>query len=80
MQIYWHPQDRCDLGTVFYHDPTKQKILHEFTSHPNSGYLMFNAHEYHGQQPQLWHDMSRPVPDNVMRLSSYLWLGPYKKY
>ena len=78
MQLYWLPQDRTDLGTEFYYDRGRTKSIKLFKNEPNSGYIMFNAHEYNGQKQLLWHDMQQTVPEGVTRLSSYVWLGPYE--
>jgi hypothetical protein len=72
MQLYWTQQNQ-DLGTTFYHDRSATQLIQQFASRPNSGYLMLN------QQPEqlLWHDMQQAVPAGTVRLSSYIWFGPY---
>ena len=73
LQVYWHP-DREDLGTAFYSSSNVKDLIHYFVSSPNTGYLMFNTHQ---PRPELWHDMTKPVPADVLRLCLYISFGPY---
>jgi hypothetical protein len=73
LQVYWHP-DREDLGTAFYSSRNVNDLIHYFASRPNTGYLMFNTHQ---PRPELWHDMTKPVPVDVLRLCLYISFGPY---
>ena len=79
MQIYFYPQYQDDLGTAFFNTPNYDDLLHVFASVPNSGYLMFNSRLHQNDRLRLWHDMLHPVPRDVVRLTLYCWLGPYKK-
>jgi hypothetical protein len=73
MQVYWQP-NQADLGTAFYTTNNYNDLTHYFASRPNTGYIMLNTHE---PRPALWHDMQRPVPDAVQRVTLYISFGPY---
>ena len=72
MHLYWTvPNDT--LGTGFYRYKDPKSILYQFSSKPNSGYIMLNHLADDGSQPLLWHAMFNPVPKDTIRVSSY-WL------
>jgi len=73
LQVYWQPE-QTDLGTAFYNSSDRLDLLHYFASRSNTGYIMLNTHE---PRPPLWHDMQRPVPDAVQRVTLYISFGPY---
>ena len=75
LQIYLQSNGQTDLGTVFYRTNNHNDALHTFESQPNTGYIMFNQPE--ATRPVLWHDMSRAVPEGVLRLCLYICFGPY---
>ena len=70
MQLYWH-QPGSEYGTGFYRYHTESSLIHQFTSDPNTGYIMLNHLDPDGNQPLQWHAMLNPVPDGTYRLSSY---------
>jgi hypothetical protein len=75
LQVYLQP-DQLDLGTAFYRTSSGQDLAHYFASEPNTGYIMFNAHE---PSTELWHDMQQAVPEQVLRLCLYVGMGPYTR-
>jgi hypothetical protein len=69
MQIYLLDGD-TELGTVFYHDSQGQHVRYAFAYKPNTGYLMLN-------HPGQWHGMTKTLPANKLRLSSYTYFGKF---
>jgi hypothetical protein len=78
IQIYLLPVDATNLGTTFFNSNNELDVLHRFCSTPNTGYLMFNQHQYLGSRKLLWHDMEQAVPESVMRLCFYVSLPEYE--
>lgn len=70
MQIYWSVPGP-EYGTGFYQYKNPDSLLYQFTSRPNTGYIMLNHPDPDGSQPLLWHAMLRPVPAGHIRVSSY---------
>ena len=70
MQLYWIIPSE-DYGTGFYYHKNKKHLMYQFTSRPNTGYLMLNHNEPDESQPLLWHAMLNPVPAGSYRISSY---------
>ena len=69
MQIYLLDSN-VDLGTVFYLDKEGKQVRYTFPYIRNTGYLMLN-------RPGQWHGMTRIVPTNHVRLSSYTYFGKF---
>jgi len=65
MQIYLNDIDRT-LGTSFFYENDIKNKRYEFEFKPNTGYLMINDK---GQ----WHGMTRSVPLDTYRLSTYTY-------
>ena len=70
MQMYWLVPGP-DWGTGFYRYKSRDSLLYQFSSRPNTGYIMLNQPEPDGSQPLLWHGMFNPVPPGHIRVSSY---------
>lgn len=69
MQIYL-TDSSDELGTVWYHDSLGLYQRYVFPYIKNSGYLMLN----HAGQ---WHGMTKKIPPNHFRLSSYTYFGKF---
>lgn len=70
MQLYWVVPGP-EYGTGFYRYNTKDSLIYQTISRPNSGYIMLNHLAPDGHQPLLWHGMFEPVPAGTIRVSSY---------
>ena len=70
MQLYWIVPDET-YGTGFYRAKTNDSLMYQFSSRPNSGYIMLNHFNSDGSQPLMWHAMLNPVPNGHIRVSSY---------
>lgn len=74
MQLTWIDASRA-CGTAFYWYKNKNSLRCQFSSTPNTGYIMINSSDENYQQ-LLWHAMLTPVPENTFRLTSYTWIQP----
>lgn len=70
MQLYWQVPGP-EYGTGFYLYQQHNSLLYQFSSNPNSGYIMLNHPNSDGSQPLFWHGMFNPVPPGTIRVSSY---------
>lgn len=70
MQLYWIVPNE-DYGTSFYYYRDLNTLKYQFLSRPNTGYIMLNHLNEDGSQPLQWHAMTRRVPPNTIRISSY---------
>lgn len=70
LQMYWIAPDHT-YGTGFYQHKRADTLIHQFTSEPNTGYLMLNHLNPDGSQPLQWHAMLNPVPQGHIRVTSY---------
>jgi hypothetical protein len=78
LQVYLLPDDHEDVGTAFYNSPNQTDLLHVYPFVQNTGYLALATHELDGQTRELWHDMQRAVPANILRLTVMISFGPYR--
>lgn len=70
LQMYWIAPDHT-YGTGFYQHKRSDTLIHQFTSRPNTGYLMLNHANTDGSQPLQWHAMLNTVPEGHIRVTSY---------
>lgn len=64
-----------NTGTTFYTDKSGDKVLYQAKFQPNNGYLLLKPP--HAEDNLIWHDMKNTLPEDAIRLTSYVRLGAY---